>query len=32
MVFFDGVVVALMRSLGVSEEDLKTRHANIEVV
>ncbi|MEM0024394.1 MAG: 6-phospho-3-hexuloisomerase [Thermofilaceae archaeon] len=31
MVFFDGVVVALMRALGVNEEYLMARHANIEV-
>lgn len=31
MVFFDGVIVALMRELGVKEEDLKVRHANIEI-
>ncbi|MEM1668415.1 MAG: 6-phospho-3-hexuloisomerase, partial [Thermofilaceae archaeon] len=31
MVFFDGVVVALMRALGVNEDYLMARHANIEV-
>jgi len=31
MVFFDGVIVALMRELGVKEDDLKVRHANIEI-
>lgn len=31
MVFFDGLVVALMRALGLSEDDLRERHANIEV-
>lgn len=31
MVFFDGVVVALMRALGVNEEYMRSRHANIEV-
>ncbi len=30
MVFFDGVVYALMNLLGVREEDLKKRHANVE--
>lgn len=31
MVFFDGVVVALMRALGVGEDYMMARHANIEV-
>ncbi|HDD33953.1 MAG TPA: 6-phospho-3-hexuloisomerase [Thermofilaceae archaeon] len=31
MVFFDGVIVALMRRLGVSEEYMESRHANIEM-
>lgn len=31
MVFFDGVVVALMHRLRLSEDYLKSRHANIEV-
>jgi len=30
MVFFDGVIYALMNLLGVREEDLKKRHANVE--
>lgn len=30
MIFFDGVVYALMNLLGVREEDLKKRHANVE--
>jgi len=31
MVFFDGVIVALMKILGIEEADLKKRHANIEL-
>jgi len=31
LIFFDGLVVALMRALGVSEEEMRSRHANIEV-
>ncbi|ADV65253.1 6-phospho-3-hexuloisomerase [Desulfurococcus mucosus] len=30
LLFLDGVVVELMERLGVSEEDLRNRHANIE--
>ena len=30
LVFLDGVVYSLMRRLGVSEEEMKMRHANIE--
>ncbi|MEZ0345122.1 MAG: 6-phospho-3-hexuloisomerase [Infirmifilum sp.] len=30
MIFFDGVVYALMNLLGIAEEDLKRRHANVE--
>jgi len=30
MVFFDGVIYALMNLLGIREEDLKKRHANVE--
>ncbi|QOJ79765.1 6-phospho-3-hexuloisomerase [Infirmifilum lucidum] len=30
MIFFDGVIYALMNLLGVREEDLKKRHANVE--
>ncbi|MGC9181583.1 6-phospho-3-hexuloisomerase [Thermogladius sp.] len=30
MIFLDGVIVELMEKLGVSEEDLKERHANVE--
>lgn len=32
MLFFDGVVLALMNILGLEEEDLKNRHANVEFV
>lgn len=32
MVFFDGVIYALMNILGVGEEDMKKRHANVEFV
>lgn len=32
MVFFDGVIVALMNRLGISEEDMLSRHANVEVI
>jgi len=32
MLFFDGVILALMNILGLEEEDLKNRHANIEFV
>lgn len=31
MVFFDGVIVALMKELGLSESYMRERHANIEV-
>jgi 6-phospho-3-hexuloisomerase len=31
MVFLDGLVVELMERLGLKEEDLEKRHANIEV-
>ena len=30
MIFLDGVIVELMEKLGVSEDDLKERHANVE--
>lgn len=30
LVFLDGVVVELMNKLGITEEDMKERHANIE--
>ncbi|AGT35045.1 MAG: 6-phospho-3-hexuloisomerase [Thermofilum sp.] len=32
MIFFDGVIYALMNILGVGEEDMKKRHANVEFV
>jgi len=32
MLFFDGVIVALMNILGLEEKDLKEKHANIEFV
>ena len=32
MVFFDGIVHALMDILGIREEDMKRRHANVEFV
>ncbi len=31
MIFFDGVIVELMMRLGKSEDELKARHANIEL-
>jgi 6-phospho-3-hexuloisomerase len=32
LLFFDGVIVALMNILGLEEKDLKEKHANIEFV
>jgi len=32
MIFFDGVIYALMNILGVGEEDMKKRHANVEYI
>ena len=32
MIFFDGIIYALMNILGVGEEDMKKRHANVEFV
>jgi 6-phospho-3-hexuloisomerase len=30
-IFLDGVIYALMKKLGVREEDMSLRHANIEL-
>jgi 6-phospho-3-hexuloisomerase len=32
MIFFDGVIYALINILGVGEQDMKKRHANVEFV
>lgn len=32
MVFFDGLIVALMRRLGIKEDDMLERHANVEYI
>jgi len=31
MIFFDGVIVALMNKLGISEKEMWQRHANVEI-
>jgi len=32
MVFFDGIIVTLMKKLNVTERDMKNRHANVEYI